>query len=175
MTQHLTKAISDSIKNNWNTPILSDFQGMSLTGADVAERIGKIHVILKESGIKQGDKIALCARNSSTWATAFLGALTYGAVVVPLLHEFHPENVEHLVSHSEARILFTEKSIFDQLDETRLGDLLGAVLIPEMKIAFSRNKHLTKSVEQIDNLTPCLLTVWLSLIIHPAPPATPRV
>ncbi len=152
MTQHLTKAISDSIKNNWNTPILSDFQGMSLTGADVAERIGKIHVILKESGIKQGDKIALCARNSSTWATAFLGALTYGAVVVPLLHEFHPENVEHLVSHSEARILFTEKSIFDQLDETRLGDLLGAVLIPEMKIAFSRNKHLTKSVEQIDNL-----------------------
>lgn len=152
MTQYLTTAIADSLRANWHTPILSDFQGASLTGSDVAERIEKIHIILKETGITPGDKIALCARNSSSWATAFLGALTYGAVVVPLLHEFHPENVEYLVSHSEARLLFTEKSIFDQLDETRLGDVLGAVLIPEMTVAFSRSKALTTAIEQTDAL-----------------------
>ena len=152
MTKDLITSISDSIKANWQSPILSDFQGSSLTGADVAERIEKIHLILKECGIKPGEKIALCARNSSAWATAFLGTLTYGTVVVPLLHEFHPENVEHLVSHSESRILFTEKSIFDQLDETRLGDVLGAVLIPEMEVAFSRSKSLTKAVAQVNAL-----------------------
>ena len=152
MTQYLTTVIADSLKANWHSPILSDFQGASLTCSDVAGRIEKIHIILKETGINPGDKIALCARNSSSWATAFLGALTYGAVVVPLLHEFHPENVEYLVSHSEARLLFTEKNIFDQLDETRLGDVLGAVLVSEMTVAFSRSKALTTAIEQTDAL-----------------------
>lgn len=152
MTKELTTAIADSIKNRWSHAVLSDFQGATLTGADLAQRIERIHIILKESDVRPGDKVALCARNSTAWATAFLGALTYGAVVVPLLHEFHPENVEHLVSHSEARILFTEQSIYDHLDENNLGSLDGAILIPEMKPAFSRSKKLTDAVENIDSI-----------------------
>ena len=152
MTKELTTAIANSIRNRWDHEVLSDFQGITLTGREVAQRIEQIHIILKESDIRPGDKIALCARNSTAWATAFLGAMTYGAVVVPLLHEFRPENVEHLVSHSGARILFTEQSIFDHLDENRISSLDGAILIPEMKLAFSRSKKLTAAVENIDSL-----------------------
>lgn len=152
MAKELTTAIADSIKRRWNNAVLSDFQGVTLSGADLAQRIEKIHIILKESGIKAGDKVALCARNSTSWATAFLGALTYGAVVVPLLHEFHPENVAHLVTHSGARILFTEQGIFDQLDKNRLTTLDGAIIIPDMKLALSRSEKLSAAVAGIDTL-----------------------
>ncbi len=152
MTKELTTAIADSIKNRWNHAVLSDFQGTTLSGAELAQRIERIHIILKESDVHPGDKVALCARNSTAWASAFLGALTYGVVVVPLLHEFHPDNVAHLVSHSGARILFTEQGIFDHLDENRLSSLSGAILIPEMKLAFSRSQKLTSAVENIDAL-----------------------
>ena len=91
--------------------------------------------------------MALCAKNSAAWATAFLGALTYGAVVVPLLHEFHPDTVEALVAHSEARLLFSEKGIYDKLDAENMPGVDGVVLIPDFTVALSRKHKLTAAID----------------------------
>lgn len=146
----LIDTLQQSIRGNWSRPALSDFGGATMTYADVAQRIAKMHILFKAAGIRPGDKIALCARNSSAWASAFLGTLTYGAVVVPILHEFPPENIEHLVTHSEAKILFTEKSILDNIDEERMPLLEAAILLPDFSLAMSRNDMLTVTIEHED-------------------------
>lgn len=148
--KHLVPALAESIKEGWKRPLLSDFQGITMTGEDVAKRVMRIHIMLHAADVHPGDKVALCARNSAEWAVAFLGALTFGAVVVPILHEFHPDNVEHLVNHSEAKIFFTEKGIMDNLDVARMPGLTGAVLIPEMKLDLSRSQQLTITMEGMD-------------------------
>ena len=100
----LNKIIEASIKKNWDCPALSDYNGVTLYYRDVARRIEKIHIMLEMCGLQRGDKIAICSRNQANWAVSFLAALTYGAVPVPLLHEFKSGNIYHLVNHSEARI-----------------------------------------------------------------------
>lgn len=152
MAHQLIPAIADSLRQRWHYPMLSDFRGTTLTGAETAARIAKIHIILHEAGVKPGEKVALCAHNSTAWATAFLGAMSYGAVVVPLLHEFHPDNIEHLVTHSEALILFTEQSIFENLDEDHMPLLKGAVLIPGLTSGFCREKKLNKALENLERI-----------------------
>ena len=142
MTNGLIEAIETSIRTNWQLPALSDFNGVTLHFSDVARRIAEMHLLFKAVGLKKGDKVALCARNSASWATAFLGALTYGAVVVPLLHEFNPDTIEHLVTHSGARILFSEKAIFENLDVDRIAGVEGVVLLPEFELALCRNEKI---------------------------------
>ena len=102
----LNKIIEDSIKKNWDCPALSDYNGVTLYYRDVARRIEKIHIMLETCGLQRGDKIAICGRNSACWAVAFLATLTYGAVAVPVQHEFTPEQVYNVVNHSEAKLLF---------------------------------------------------------------------
>ena len=119
----LFQTLQRSITDNSRLPALSDFNGSTATYGELAGKIARIHMMLSSAGIKTGDKVALCARNSAEWAATFLGALSYGAVVVPILHEFHPENIEHLVNHSEAKILFSEKQIADNLDTERMPGL----------------------------------------------------
>lgn len=142
----LTEALETSIKKNWELPALSDFKGETMSYGDVARRIAGMHRLFDAIGLKPGEKVALCARNSAAWATAFLGALTYGAVVVPLLHEFHPATVEHLVAHSEARLLFSEPAVFDNIDIDRIPDVEGVVLLPEFKLAMCRNRKLSAAM-----------------------------
>ena len=136
----LIDTIQRSIRTNWSLPALSDFKGTTMTYADTARRIAKMHILFRAAGIRPGDKVALCAKNSAAWASAFLGTLTYGAVVVPILHEFHPDNTEHLVTHSGARLLFSEQSIFENLDEERMPTLEGVILLPDFTLALCRNE-----------------------------------
>lgn len=136
----LIDTIQRSIRTNWSLPALSDFKGTTMTYADTARRIAKMHILFRAAGIRHGDKVALCAKNSAAWASAFLGTLTYGAVVVPILHEFHPDNIEHLVTHSGARLLFSEQSIFENLDEERMPTLEGVILLPDFTLALCRNE-----------------------------------
>lgn len=143
----LTDTLQQSIRSNWSRPALSDFDGATMTYAEVARRIAKMHILFRAAGIRPGDKIAICARNSSAWASAFLGTLTYGAVVVPVLHEFHPDNIEHLVTHSEAKILFTEQSILDNIDDERMPLLEAVVLLPDFSLAQSRNELVTATMK----------------------------
>lgn len=152
MTDHLIDAISKSIVSNWNIPALADFQGKSFTYGELAARIARIHILYKEAGVRPGDKIALCARNSAEWAATFLAGITYGAVMVPLLHEFHPDNITHLVTHSEARLLFTEKSIADNLDIEKMPLVEGVVLLGGLDVVYSRTDALAGLAGSIDKV-----------------------
>ena len=104
--------IEESIKKNWELDALTDFKGATLRYKDVARKIAKMHIILEDGGIRPGDKVAICGRNSAHWVVAFLGVITYGAVAVPILHEFKPDNVHHIVNHSEARLLFVGDQVW---------------------------------------------------------------
>ena len=149
MKNKLLEAIGQSIRKNWQVPALSDFKGGTTTYSQLGQRIAEIHLLYKAAGIKQGEKIALCAKNSTAWATTFLATLTYGAVPVPLLHEFHPDQIEHLTNHSEARILFTEKSIADNLDTDRMPGLQAVILMGDYALPFSRNKKLETVINDL--------------------------
>ena len=101
--------IRQALVDNWERLALTDFQGVSYQYRDVARKIVKLHILFEQAGLKPGDKIALCGRNCSQWAVALLASLTYGSVAVPILHDFKPDNIHHLVAHSEARLLFTDE------------------------------------------------------------------
>lgn len=148
----LNHIIEDAVRNNWERLALSDFGGVNLKFSDVAEIIEKLHILYHTAGIKPGDKIAICGKNSAHWASVFISCLTYGAVAVPILHEFKPDNIHNLVNHSEAKLLFTDKQIFEKLDEKKLPGLIAAFFISEEEIAFSRSMTLTKAREEINEL-----------------------
>lgn len=152
MKDRLIETISKSIAANWNRDALSDFHGKIFTYGELAARIARFHILYRAAGLKPGDRVAICARNSAEWAATFLGALTYGAVVVPLLHEFQPGNIVHLVTHSEARLLFTERSIADNLDMERMPDVEGVLLLGDLEVVADRDGKLQSAVDALDSM-----------------------
>lgn len=152
MKDRLIETISKSIAANWNRDALSDFHGKTFTYGELAARIARFHILYRATGLKPGDRVAICARNSAEWAATFLGALTYGAVVVPLLHEFQPGNIVHLVTHSEARLLFTERSIADNLDMERMPDVEGVLLLGDLEVVADRDGKLQSAVDALDSM-----------------------
>ena len=149
MKNLLIQAIADSIKGNSTLPALSDFGGQTLTFRQLGRKIAEIHILYKAIGLRQGDKVALCAKNSASWAVTFLATMTYGAVPVPLLHEFHPDQSVHLTVHSEARLLFTEKSIADNIDTERLAGVEAVMLLDSYTPVFSRVPELEPLVRKL--------------------------
>lgn len=123
--------IERSIKENWDKDALTDYKGATLQYHDVARKIAKLHILFRHSGVKQGDKIALCGRNSSMWAAAFLATLTYGAVAVPIQHEFTPEMVHNIVNHSESKLLFVGDVVATTIDAAQMPSLEGIVYLPD--------------------------------------------
>ena len=141
-----------SVRKNWEHPALSDLHGVEFEYRDVARKIAKLHILFEKSGLKPGDKIALCGKNCSQWAIAFLASLTYGTVSVPILHEFKPDNVHHLVCHSDAKLLFVDSSIWENLDPEALPGLDGALLISDYSLLLSRSKKLTEARKTLNRL-----------------------
>ncbi len=137
--------VQESIRKNWDRPALTDFYGQSLQYKDLGRKIAKLHLLLEHAGIQPGDRVALCGRNSSQWAVSFFGIMTYGAVVVPLLHEFKPDNLHHLINHSDARLLFVDKSIYENLDPEFMQGIEGAVRIEDFSLLYSRNEKLCEA------------------------------
>ncbi len=130
--------IEKSIKENWNLDALTDYKGITLQYHDVARKIEKLHIMFENSGVKRGDKIALCGRNSAGWASAFLATLTYGAVAVPILHEFTADQIHNIVNHSEAKLLFAGDVVSTQVDPTKMPAIEGIIYIPsEAKLLFA--------------------------------------
>lgn len=150
--QDINAYISDSISSNWEKLALTDFDGSSFQYRDVARKIEKLHILYKEAGIRRGDRIALCGRNSAQWSIAFLSAVTYGAVAVPILHDFKPDNIHHLVCHSEARILFTDTSTWENLDPDSMPDLEGVFLISDYSLLMSRCIRLVSARRNLNRL-----------------------
>ena len=144
--------IQKSIINNWDHDALTDFKGQTLQYHDVARKIEKIHILFENSGIKKGDKIALCGRNSSQWAVAFIATLTYGAVAVPILHEFNAEQIHNIVNHSEARLLFVGDHVATIIDPQAMPNLEGIINNPDYSLMISRTDKLTYAREHLNEL-----------------------
>lgn len=152
MEESFIQYIEQSIKNNWDKPSLTDFKGATSSYKDVARKIEKLHILFEHSNIRKGDKIALCSRNMSTWGIAFLATLTYGAVAVPILNEFKPDNIHHIVNHSEARLLFVGDVVWENLDESAMPDIDGAIRIEDFSLRHSNKKSLTEARERLNEL-----------------------
>lgn len=144
--------IEQSVKKNWDLDALTDYKGVTYQYKDVARKIEKLHIIFEESGVKKGDKIALCGRNMSHWGVAFLATVTYGAIVVPILHEFKPDQVHNIVNHSEAKLLFVGDVVWEGLDESAMPSLEGIVLMNDFSILVSRSEKLTFAREHLNEL-----------------------
>ena len=144
--------IEQSIKKNWDSNALTDYKDVTLQYKDVARKIEKIHILLEESGVKKGDKIAICGRNSSHWGVTFLAVVTYGAVIVPILHEFKADNVHNIVNHSEAKLLFVGDVVWENLDESAMPNLEGVVLVNDFSVLVSRSEKLTYAREHLNEM-----------------------
>ena len=144
--------IEQSIINNWDLNALTDYKGATLQYKAVARKIAKFHIALESAGIKRGDKIAICGRNSANWAVAFLGAVTYGAVAVPILHEFKADNIHHIVNHSEAKILLAGDQVWENLDESAMPLLIGVVNLQNFALLESRSKEFTYAIEHLNEI-----------------------
>ena len=142
--------IEKSIKKNWDSDALTDYKGVTYQYKDVARKIEKIHILLEESGVKPGDKIAVCGRNMSHWGVTFLSVVTYGAIIVPILHEFKPDQVHNIVNHSEAKLLFVGDVVWEGLDESAMPDLEGIVQINDFSVLVSRSEKLTYAREHLN-------------------------
>ena len=141
--ESFNKYIEQAIKENWERIALSDFDGVSYHYKDIARKIAKIHLLLESAEIKKGDKIAICGKNSAHWAVAFFAAITYGAVPVPILHEFKADNIHHIVNHSEAKLLFVGDIVWEDLNETLMKNLKGIFLLNDFSLLRSKSEKLT--------------------------------
>ena len=144
--------IEQSIITNWDKDALTDFKGATLQYHDVARKIEKLHIMFESSGVVKGDKIALCGRNSASWAVAFLATLTYGAVAVPILHEFTADQIHNIVNHSEAKLLFVGDYVATVIDQTKMPDLEGIIYIPDYSLVVSRTDKLTYAREHLNEM-----------------------
>lgn len=144
--------IQKSIIDHWDMDALTDYKGATLQYHDVARKIEKLHIMFENSGVVKGDKIALCGRNSANWAVAFLATLTYGAIAVPILHEFMPEQIHNIVNHSDAKLLFVGDVVATQVDATKMPGLEGIIYIPDYSLVVSRTDKLTYAREHLNEM-----------------------
>ena len=142
--------IQRAIVDNWDQDALTDYQGITLQFHDVARKIEKLHILFENSDVKQGDKIAICGRNSAHWAVAFLATLTYGAVAVPILHEFNGEQIQNIVNHSESKLLFIGDYAVKTIDPEQMPALEGIINIPDSSLMISRSERLTYAREHLN-------------------------
>lgn len=152
MEQSFIAYIEESIKKHWDYDALTDYKGVTLQYKDVARKIEKLHIILEASGVKKGDKIAICGRNSSHWGVTFLAVVTYGAVVVPILHEFKADNVHNIVNHSEAKLLFVGDMVWENLNEAAMPLLEGIMLMNDFSLLVCRTGKLEFAREHLNEM-----------------------
>ena len=152
LEQSFIALIEQSIKTNWYLNALTDYKGITLQYRDVARKIEKIHILLENAGIEKGDKIAICGRNSAHWTVTYLAVITYGAVAVPILHEFKADQVHNIVNHSEARLLFVGDQIWENLNETAMPHLEGIVELKDFGVPVSRSEKLTYARDHLNEI-----------------------
>ena len=144
--------IEQSIIKNWDQDALTDYKGATLQFHDVARKIEKLHIVFENSGLMPGDKMALCGRNSSHWAVAFLAVLTYGAVAVPIQHEFTPDQIYNIVNHSDSKLLFVGDVVATTIDADQMPSLEGVVYLPDFSLVVSRSEKLTYAREHLNEM-----------------------
>lgn len=146
----VNKLFEKSFQENWDRPALSNYQGVTLFYRDVARRIAKLHIAFEQCGLKRGDKVAICSKNQANWGVSFLAAMTYGAIPVPILHEFKAGNIHYLVNHSEAKVLFVDDVIWEGLTPEEMPDLSVIVQINTFKFLYAKNTVLREIREHLN-------------------------
>jgi len=152
MENSLNKLFENCFKEHWNYLALSNYKGECLQYRDVARRIEKLHILFEECGLQKGDKVALCGRNQTNWAVVFMATLTYGAVIVPILHEFKESSIHHIVTHSEARILFVGDQIWEGMSETEMPNLEAIIMISDFSIPYAKDPHILEVRDHLNEL-----------------------
>ena len=152
LEQSFIALIEQSIKTNWYLNALTDYKGITLQYRDVARKIEKIHILLENAGIEKGDKIAICGRNSAHWTVTYLAVITYGAVVVPILHEFKADQVHNIVNHSESRLLFVGDQIWENLNEVAMPHLEGIIELKDFGVPVSRSEKLAYARDHLNEI-----------------------
>ena len=152
LEQSFIALIEQSIKTNWYLNALTDYKGITLQYRDVARKIEKIHILLENAGIEKGDKIAICGRKSAHWTVTYLAVITYGAVVVPILHEFKADQVHNIVNHSEARLLFVGDQIWENLNEAAMPHLEGIIELKDFGVPVSRSEKLAYARDHLNEI-----------------------
>ncbi|MBS3777250.1 MAG: AMP-binding protein [Bacteroidales bacterium] len=146
LKENFIEYLENSIKKNWELPAFSDYKGSTYYYKDVARKITRIHIMFEQCEVKKGDKIALLGKNSANWAMTYLSAITYGAVVVPILPDFHPNDMHHIINHSDSVILFAENNIWENLDEANIPDLRAIISLNDFEILSESNKESVREV-----------------------------
>lgn len=152
LPQSFNQVLADSIRENWTRSSMSDYGEFTFQYKDVARIIEKIHILFEAAGVRKGDKIALCGRNQSRWGIAFFATLTYGAVAVPVLHEFHPEQVHQIVNHSEARLLFVGQQVWKKINADEMPNLAGILSNEDYSVLFTRTPEIKEAREKLNLL-----------------------
>ena len=148
----VNKLYQEAFKKNWDRPAISNYHGETLHYKDVARRMEKLHIMFEECGLEKGHKVAICSRNQANWAVTFLAIMTYGAVPVPLLHEFKSANIHHLVNHSEAKILFVDDVIWEGLSESEMPDLQAIIQVNTFKILYAADERIVEAKNHLNEL-----------------------
>ena len=148
----VNKIFEAAFKKNWLRPAISNYQGETLHFRDLARRMEKLHIMFEECGLQKRDKVAICSRNQANWAVSFLATMTYGAVPVPLLHEFKSANIHHLVNHSEAKILFVDEVIWEGLSESEMPDIQAIIQVNTFKILYAADPKIYDAKEHLNEL-----------------------
>lgn len=151
-TRSFNSYIEQSIINNWDKDALTDYKGATLQYHDVARKIEKLHILFENSGVEAGDKVAICGRNSAQWAVAFLATITYGAVIVPIQHEFTPEQIYNIVNHSDAKLLFVGDVVAPTIEVAEMPQLEGVIYLPDNSLIESRSEKLTYAREHLNEM-----------------------
>lgn len=149
---HFITRFVETARKNWDTPALCDYKGSKFTYADIATQIARLHLIFEKSGIAAGDKIALCAKNTAHWAIAYLAITSYRAVAVPILNGFTPDNLEKLTDHSDSRLLFTEKEMWNEMNGENMPQLVGAINVEDYSVLYSRDGRLETAVSDAERM-----------------------
>ena len=152
MTKHYFTRLQESINANWDRPCLCNFRGEEFTYGEFATNIAKLHLLYEKVGLKKGDKVALCAKNSARWGVAFFSVNTYEAVIVPILADFHPESVNSLVDHSESLVLFTDTDIWKKLDIEKMPTVKAVVSTADFRLLYAADEKIQKADDELDTL-----------------------
>ena len=152
--KHYFTRFEEAVKNNWERPALANFRGESFTFGEFATQIARFHVFFEAIGLKKGDKVALCAKNSARWGVTFFAANTYEAVLVPILADFHPDSVNSLVDHSESKILLTDSDIWTKLDITKMPSVQAVISSSDFSLLYAADEAISQANEKLQEIMP---------------------
>ena len=150
--KHYFTRLEEAVRNNWERPALGNFRGELFTFGQFATQIEKFHIFFEAIGLKKGDKVALCAKNSARWGITFFAANTYEAVLVPILADFHPDSVNSLVDHSESKILLTDTDIWTKLDITKMPTVKAVISSSDFSLLYAADEIITKANEDVEKM-----------------------